>query len=274
MATNDSDIWRGAYKLPWGEPAFSRRMLREHLTQDHDLASRRVEWIDRQVEWIHGSLLRGQAARILDLGCGPGLYTSRLADRGHRCHGIDIGPASIAYARLHNASTSRCRYTLGDIRRVAFGGPYDLAMILYGELNVFSPADARTILRGIRTSLADAARLVCEMQTPDGVERMGRSEPSEQQRDFGLFSDQPHTWRTESRWLADQQVSIQTFLVADAAGTRTNVYRSTTRAWRPDELTALFAEAGFDVTPCHKWPCNTPDLALWAATCRGARRPR
>ena len=38
---------------------------------------------------------------------------------------------------------------LGDIRHVDFGGPYDLVMILYGEFNVFSPAEALTILNKV-----------------------------------------------------------------------------------------------------------------------------
>jgi len=28
---------------------------------------------------------------------------------------------------------------LGDLRWADFGGPYNLAMVLYGELNVFAP---------------------------------------------------------------------------------------------------------------------------------------
>jgi hypothetical protein len=38
--------------LPWGDPAFRERMLREHLSQDHELASRRLETVERQVERI------------------------------------------------------------------------------------------------------------------------------------------------------------------------------------------------------------------------------
>ncbi|MBW7996213.1 MAG: hypothetical protein FVQ81_06515 [Candidatus Glassbacteria bacterium] len=33
-------LWSGQYKIPWNDPAFSRRMLIEHLSQEHDLASR------------------------------------------------------------------------------------------------------------------------------------------------------------------------------------------------------------------------------------------
>lgn len=57
-------------KIPWDEPAFSQRMLENHLSQEHDWASRRLAVIEQQVAWLAGQLPAG--ARILDLGCGPG----------------------------------------------------------------------------------------------------------------------------------------------------------------------------------------------------------
>src|SRR6266542_3437561 len=87
--------WREGDNIPWHEPAFSARMLAEHLSQAHDAASRRAATIDRQVAWIHEAVLRGRPTRILDLGCGPGLYTGRLARLGHTCVGIDYSPAAI-----------------------------------------------------------------------------------------------------------------------------------------------------------------------------------
>src|SRR5512139_3579983 len=89
--------WSEGEKIPWNDPDFSRRMLLEHLSQEHDAASRRFETIDRHVHWIHHAVLSGQPTRILDLGCGPGLYSSRLARLGHECVGIDFSPASIAH---------------------------------------------------------------------------------------------------------------------------------------------------------------------------------
>jgi len=264
MTEHNDSIWRRPYKIPWHDPDFSRRMLAEHLSQDHDLASRRTEWIDRQVEWIHDDLLNGQPAGILDLGCGPGFYSHRLTMRGHRCHGIDFGPASIEYARLHNPDKSRCRFVLADIRQVAFGGPYDLAMILFGELNVFSPAEVPAILRRVQESLTPRGCLVIEAHTPQVVESMGRSEPSEQRCQSGLFSDSPHLCRTESKWLPEQKVAIQTFHITEAGGGPTKQFHSTTKAWTDPELIALLTNADFDeVAPCDNWPCNTADLKLW-----------
>lgn len=275
MTVRNNSIWHGTYKIPWDDPDFSRRMLAEHLAQGHDMASRRAEWIDRQVAWIHDGLLHGQPASILDLGCGPGFYSHRLTMRGHRCRGIDFGPASIEYAQQHSPDESLCEFVLGDIRQVAFGGPYDLAMILYGEMNVFSPAEACSILRKVQSSLTPRGSLIVEVQTPEAVERVGRSEPSEQEHESGLFSDRPHRCRTESRWLAEQQVAIQTFSVAEATGGQTQVYRSTTKAWPDGDLVTLLADAGFHKVSCSdEWPCNTDGLALWVASakllCHGA----
>jgi len=267
MSAPHSEIWSGEYKIPWHDPGFSSRMLAEHLSQEHDLASRRTEWIDRQVGWIHAALLGGQPARILDLGCGPGLYLHRLARRGHHCHGIDFGPASIEYARQHNPDASLCEFMLADVRRADFGPACDLIMLLYGELNVFSPPEASAILRKARASLVPRGRLIVEVQTPQAVEKSGRAEPTEQEHDSGLFSDGPHRCHTRNQWLPDHRVAVQTFTVNEASTGQTRVYRSTTQAWSDAELTRLLTDAGLrDVSPSADWPCNTDGLVLWVAT--------
>ncbi len=51
------------------EPAFSQRMLENHLSQDHDWASRRLTVIEQQVTWITRQLPAG--ARILISAVDP-----------------------------------------------------------------------------------------------------------------------------------------------------------------------------------------------------------
>jgi 2-polyprenyl-3-methyl-5-hydroxy-6-metoxy-1,4-benzoquinol methylase len=266
MNPQDERIWDGTYKIPWDDPAFSRRMLREHLNQDHDMASRRVAWIDKQVAWLHRTILSGQPSRILDLGCGPGFYAHRLATLGHRCLGIDFGPAAIEYANQNNPDTARCEFVSGDVRQVDFRGPHDLAMILFGELNVFSPQEALAILRKVHASLSCGGQLIVELQTPDAVEQSGHAETSASSCETGLFSDKPHRCRTENQWLDEQQVAVQVFYVTKMDTENTRTFRSTTKAWSDDDLQALLSEAGFSgTTRSPEWPCNTSKLALWSA---------
>jgi SAM-dependent methyltransferase len=256
--------WLAGYKIPWHEPGFSRRMLREHLSQAHDLASRRTEWIDRQVDWVHRRVLRERPARVLDLGCGPGLYSHRLAALGHACRGVDFAPASIDYARRHRPPGSSCEFDLADLRSAAFPGPYELAMILYGEVNVFSPSEVRSILRRAVASLVPGGTLIVEAHTPEAVERIGRAEPSGERLESGVFADGPHECRRESRWLAEDRVAVQVFTVRQP-GSDARTYRSTTKAWTDDELAAMLGEAGCrDIARVGGWPSNTEALALWS----------
>jgi hypothetical protein len=185
---------------------------------------------------------------------------------GHHCLGIDFGPAAIEYANQNNPDSSRCEFVVGDLRRADFGGLYDLAMILYGELNVFAPDEAAVVLRKTCESLVQGGLLIVEVQTPDAIEQLGRAEASEYRRETGLFSDRPHRCRTENQWLNDRQVSVQVFTVTETDTESQQTYRSTTKAWSDDDLRSLLLEAGFSTaSPCPQWPCNTDRLALWSA---------
>src|ERR1700720_2234559 len=85
-------------ELDWGRPEFARRLLREHLDQSHDGASRRRSVIAAQVRRLRR--LRPPApARILDAGCGPGLYAVPLAELGHEVTGVDVSTAALRHAR-------------------------------------------------------------------------------------------------------------------------------------------------------------------------------
>jgi len=146
--------WVEGVNIPWNDPDFSARMLREHLSQEHDLASRRTETVGRHVQWIHEEVLEAQRSRVLDMACGPGLYTSGLARLGHSCRGVDFSPASVAYARERAASEDLdCEYVEADLREAELGTGYGLAMLIFGQVNVFQRQEARSILTRARQAL-------------------------------------------------------------------------------------------------------------------------
>ncbi|MBK8417538.1 MAG: class I SAM-dependent methyltransferase [Anaerolineales bacterium] len=55
-------------------------------------------------------------ASILDLGCGPGLYTSRLARAGFQITGMDYSYSSIEYATKYaNDNNLKHRLSLSKL---------------------------------------------------------------------------------------------------------------------------------------------------------------
>ena len=251
--------WDQGEKIPWNEPGFSQRMLREHLSQAHDSASRRAETIDRHVAWIHGSLLSGQPTRILDLGCGPGLYASRLAAMGHTCTGIDFAPASIDYARQQASQTGlACRYHLGDIRTTDYGTGYGLVMQIFGEFNVFARSDATVILNKARASLIDGGLLLLEPHTLAAVCQLG-DECWWQATEYGLFSEEPHILLYESHWDRESRTTTERYHEVDAATGRVTRHASTMQAYSDADYTAMLAECGFSQPQFYPSLCGVED---------------
>ena len=241
--------WAEGEKIPWNDPDFSRRMLKEHLSQAHDAASRRFEIVDEHVEWIHNQVVRGNPTRILDLGCGPGLYTSRLARLGHRCVGIDFSPASIAYARERAEEAGlECTYLEQDIRTANYGAEYGLVMLIFGEFNVFRPEEAKDILtRACRAMLPDGF-LLLEPHAFNKVVEIGSEPSSWYSAEKGLFSSEPHLCLQESLWDADHRVAIERYYVIDVATGEVACSSSSMQAYTNEEYQLLLAECGFDRT--------------------------
>ncbi len=249
-------------KIPWNDPVFSARMLREHLSQAHDAASRRFETIDRHVAWIHQAILGGRTAKILDLGCGPGLYASRLARLGHTCVGIDFSPASIAYAREQaRAEGLPITYLERDLRRAAFGQGYDLVMLIYGEINPFRRTEAAAILSKARQALIPGGRLLLEAHTDAAIVEMGAREPSWFSAEAGLFSDRPYLCLTDHAWDARERVATNRYFVIDGATGAVTRHAESLQAYTDDAYRSLLAGCGFGEVVFHPSLTGEPDPA-------------
>ncbi|MGE4651383.1 MAG: methyltransferase domain-containing protein [Myxococcota bacterium] len=234
-------------RIPWDDPEFSERMLREHLCQDHDRASRRFGIIDQQVAWVHRIVLGGRLGQILDLGCGPGFYTSRLATLGHRCVGIDFSPASIAYAKAEAEKADLdCSYQLGDLRDLDFGQGFDAVLMLFGEFNTFETREVRSLLVRAASALKESGRLVLEIQYSDYVQALGEGAPTWSAQKAGLFSEKAHLTLRESRWHADEEATTERYFVFRDQGLP-SIYAQSTKAYSDAELDSMLEESGFEV---------------------------
>jgi SAM-dependent methyltransferase len=245
--------WSEGDNIPWDEPGFSERMLAEHLSQEHDLASRKSETIDQHVEWIFSEVLHSRPARVLDLACGPGLYAVRLARIGCEYVGIDFSPASIRYARKIAAAETEtetekelpCTFEQGDVRRHDFGTGFDLVMMIYGQLNVFQRDRALEILTKAHAALKPGGSLLLEVQGRDQIQKGGEQAPGWYSAQSGLFSASPHLVLQENFWDADSGASTNRFLVIEAQTGTVSSFALSNEAYTEQELTDALRHAGF-----------------------------
>ncbi|GAB1105206.1 MAG: hypothetical protein Sw2LagTSB_32160 [Shewanella algae] len=244
-------------KIPWNDADFSQRMLENHLSQEHDWASRKLAVIERQVDWLCSQLAPG--AKVLDLGCGPGFYTQLLAKRGFCCTGVDFSPASIAYAQQQaQAAGLDIDYQLLDVRSYRPTKKFDFIMMTFGELNVFSAADAKSLLKHCANWLMPNGKLLVEVHSFDEVKRQGQAEPSWQRHSQGLFLDAPHLLLTEHAWDEALQTSSTLFWVIEENG-KVARFGSRMQAWQDEEYLQLLNECGFN-------KIQRIDTAVWPSS--------
>jgi len=238
--------WAEGDNIPWDEPAFSARMLAEHLSQEHDAASRRLETIDEQVEWIHDELLSEKATRVLDLCCGPGLYASRLARLGYEVVGIDYSPASIEYAEGEARREGLAvTYLHRDVRAGDYGGGFGLALLLYGEFNTLRPADGRAVLDNVYRALSPGGVVVLEVHPREMVKLIGTGPATWRAEEAGLFSDRPHLRLDEHFWDEGSGTATTRYYIVDAASGDVTRHAQTFQGYTEEEYRAVLQDAGF-----------------------------
>ena len=239
--------WSEGDNIPWDDPEFSERMLAEHLSQEHDLASRRSETIDQQVEWIFSNVLGSRPARVLDLACGPGLYARHLAGKDCDYVGIDFSPASIRHAKeIAAAEGLSSTFHRADVRDGLFGEDFDLVMMIYGQINVFPRDQGLEILKNARLALKPGGALLLEVQSLEHIRKGGEAGPSWYSAETGLFSSEPHVVLQENFWDADAGASTNRFSIIEAKTGAVSTYALSNEAYTEHEFEEVLLSAGFN----------------------------
>lgn len=130
----------------WENPHISKGMLEAHLDKSLDSATRNFKFVQKSALWIKETLPPQQHRRLLDLGCGPGIYAELFYKCGYDVTGIDLSERSIQYARdSAEEKNMDIRYLMGDYTDTMFENRYDLVTMIYCDFGVL-PGNVRTEL--------------------------------------------------------------------------------------------------------------------------------
>ncbi|MFQ5399732.1 MAG: class I SAM-dependent methyltransferase [Anaerolineae bacterium] len=248
--------WASGGNLPWDDPQFSARMLREHLDESHGAASRVTAERAWQIAWFWDRLSLQPGSRLLDVTCGPGLYAVELARRGCLVTGIDFSPASITYARAAAAreqAAERCRFRQQDVREMALpAGEFDAALLLYGQLAVFTREEAQKLLACIADTLAPGGRLCVELLNQDRVDKQDSNWWFTD--DTGLWGDAPFLHLGERFWIEEEKTSVERYLILHLETGQLDEITLCDQTYAEGEMVEMMRQAGFaavDIYP--KW---------------------
>jgi SAM-dependent methyltransferase len=228
----------------WDDPYISQNMLEAHLNPNHDAASRKPETIEKTIQHLLQSGLLISGMKVLDLGCGPGLYAERLCCAGIEVVGIDISQRSIDYAKKHaEESGLKIEYNCLNFFDMDYTEEFDAVIQVYGELCTFSDEKRDILLKLIRRVLKKEGIFIFDVSTraqrmKDGLKNswymMGE----------GFWSPVRHLVFEQGFDYSENDVWLDQYVVVDSR--KCKVYRNWFHDYSLDSIKAVLTSAGFE----------------------------
>jgi SAM-dependent methyltransferase len=235
--------------LMWVDEYISTQLLETHLNQDIELASRKETTIASTVEWILNKV-PGDELTILDLGCGPGLYTEKLAQKGHCVTGMDFSSNSIRYARESAAGKKLdISYRQQNYLELEEENRYDLILMIFTDFGVLPPDQRKILLSNIYRALKPGGKFLFDVLNDHSpVKESGAKEWELSEK--GFWRNSPYLALSESFYYEKQKVTLSQHTIVDESGDVT-VYRFWIHTFSHADLEKILDLQGFRTTECY-----------------------
>jgi SAM-dependent methyltransferase len=230
----------------WTDEHISKQMLSFHLNGTLDVASRKTQFMDRSVEWIASEFRVGSGTRIADFGCGPGLYTTRLARLGADVTGIDFSGRSIDYARsVAERERLEIDYVQTDYLEFENDDRFDLVMMIMCDYCALSPVQRKTLLGRFNSVLRRGGRLLLDVYSLRAFEMKKETATYGPNLMDGFWSPNRYYGFHSSFKYDDEKVALDKYTIVERDRTRT--FYNWLQHFEPERIEDEFAEAGFAI---------------------------
>ncbi len=239
------ELYEKGDSVMWTDNHISKQLLDVHLNSEIDLASRKTETIKSTVEWILGSAdLRN--LNILDLGCGPGLYSELLAKDGHKVTGVDFSAHSIKYAKEEaeknnlDISYINANYLELDLEENSF----DLVILIYTDFGVLLPIEREQLLEVINKVLKPKGTFIFDVLNDKNIESKTSPKSWEVSKE-GFWKDKSYLALSDSYFYEKGKVILYQHILLDEQDNM-NVYRFWTHFFSHSDLSKILNDHGYN----------------------------
>ena len=196
-------LWQRSAEPFWDDEHISKGMLKAHIDPDSDAASRRAATVDKSVNWI--SSLISPNSKILDLGCGPGLYCKRFSGLGFDVTGIDFSRRSIDYAKENDGKT---KYFYQNYLEMTYADCFDAIIMIYCDFAALTFSERQLLLSKVYSALKPGGLFIFDVFTDlHFKDQPARNEWTVNQRG-GFWSAEPYIHLEATHYYADNTVSV------------------------------------------------------------------
>jgi SAM-dependent methyltransferase len=174
----------------WTQEHTSSQMLNYHLNGDVDISSRNHKFIDKSVRWMTEHFNINKNSTIADFGCGPGLYSSRLASEGARVVGIDFSKRSIDYAVMDAKNKNlETEYICDDYLEFKSSRKFNIIIMVMCDFCALSPSQRARLLGIFHDHLEDDGKILFDVYSLNAFQKRKEVKICEENLLNGFWSE-------------------------------------------------------------------------------------
>lgn len=230
----------------WTNTHTAKQMLAYHLNESLDVSSRNKAFIDRSVAWIVSRFGVDENTSIADFGCGPGLYTTRLAEQGAVVTGIDFSENSLNYARQVAAEKGlRIAYVHANYLEFETSDRFDLIIMIMCDFCALSPEQRQGLLSKFKSLLKPGGYVLLDVYALNTFDRKEESATYELNQLNGFWSHDNYYCFVCSFKYQLEKVLLDKYTIIEAS--RRRVVYNWLQCFSREMLIAEFDKNGFTV---------------------------
>ncbi len=230
----------------WANEHTSKQMLEYHLNESIDVSSRNKRFIERSVEWIVAHFGVDKSTEFADFGCGPGLYTNRLAERGAIVTGIDFSDSSLKYAKQVAAQNGlKINYVLKSYLDFDTTDRFDLITMIMCDFCALSPEQRKVMLSKFYSLLKPDGSVLLDVYSLNSFCQKNVSATYELNQLNGFWSPKDYYCFVNTVKYEKEKVTLDKYTIIEESQTR--VIYNWLQHFSTESLSEEFEENGFKV---------------------------
>ncbi|NEQ70001.1 MAG: class I SAM-dependent methyltransferase [Symploca sp. SIO2D2] len=230
----------------WTNEYTSKKMLEYHLNQAIDLASRNKNFIERSVAWIVSHFQVDSQTKIADFGCGPGLYTTMLAERGAVVTGIDFSENSLRYAQqVAERANLKINYVQTNYLDLETTNSFDLIIMIMCDFCALSPEQRKLLLSKFNSLLKSDGSVLLDVYSLCGFNKKEESSNYELNQLNGFWSPKDYYCFVNTFKYEKEKITLDKYTIIEQS--RKRVIYNWLQYYSESSLRNEFEENGFRV---------------------------
>jgi len=240
----------------WDDVHISKYMLEAHLAPQVESASRKLSFIKDSVNWILTICNHKEIFFLLDLGCGPGIYSELFYKASFNVTGIDFSKRSIEYATKNALEKNmQINYLYQNYLDMNYEALYDVVVLIYSDFGVLSPSNRQLLLKKIKKALKEDGILILDGFTSRHLDDFSENK-SINYYDSGFWSEEPHICIQNNYLYLDTKNCLEQYTII----TKNNLecYNIWNQIFNADSLSNELKTAGFENIEFFNDVCGKP----------------